>query len=135
MTGLRSSVMSLYEVSDVKSGESFMARDLFRDGEPVRISERTATRTLKQWDRIAARVMEVRDKTIISGGVLPFDHELSETLLSSLSSTQKRAAKAGAEVLHGVSIVCIRSMCLGDWDPSHAYPPDVSFWTPRPAKI
>jgi hypothetical protein len=46
-----------------------MARDLFRDGEPVRISERTATRTLKQWDRIAARVVEVRDKTIIGGGV------------------------------------------------------------------
>jgi hypothetical protein len=102
MIGLRSSVMSIYEVSDVKSGESFMARDLFRDGEPVRISERTATRTLKQWDRIAARVVEVRDKTIIGGGVLPFDHELAETLLSSLSSTQKRVAKAGAEVLRGL---------------------------------
>jgi hypothetical protein len=102
MSGLRSSVMSLYEVSDVKAGESFMARDLFRDGEPVRISERTATRTLKQWDRIAARVVGVRNKTIIGGGVLPFDHELAETLLSSLSSTQKRAAKAGAEVLRGL---------------------------------
>lgn len=101
MTGLRSSVMSLYEVSDVKSGKSFMARDLFRDGEPVRITERTATRTLKQWDRIAARVVKVRDKTIIGGGVLPFDHELAENLLSSLSSTQKRAAKAGAEVPRG----------------------------------
>jgi hypothetical protein len=102
MTGLRSSVMSLYEVSDVKSGESFMARDLCRDGEPVRITERTATRTLKQWDRIAARVVKVRDKTIIGGGVLPFDHALAETLLGSLSSTQKRAAKAGAEVLRGL---------------------------------
>jgi hypothetical protein len=102
MAGLRSSVMSLYEVSDVKAGESFMARDLFPDGEPVRISERTATRTLKQWDRIAARVVGVRDKTIIGGGVLPFDHELAETLLSSLSSTQKRAAKGGTEVLRGL---------------------------------
>ena len=46
--------------------------------------------------------MEVRDKTIIGGGVLPFDHELAETLLSSLSSTQKRVAKAGAEVLRGL---------------------------------
>jgi len=102
MAGLRSSVMSLYEVSDVKTGESFMARDLFRDCEPVRISERTATRTLRQWDRIAARVVRVRDKTIIGGGVLPFDHELAETLLSSLSSTRERAAKGGAKVLHGL---------------------------------
>ena len=102
MAGLRSSVMSLYEVSDVKAGESFIARDLFRDSEPVRISERTATRTLRQWDRIAARVVRVRDKTIIGGGVLPFDHELAETLLSSLSSTRKRAAKGGAKVLRGL---------------------------------
>ena len=102
MAGLRSSVMSLYEVSDVKTGESFMARDLFRDCEPVRISERTATRTLRQWDRIAARVVRVRDKIIIGGGVLPFDHELAETLLSSLSTTQKRAAKGDAEVLRGL---------------------------------
>ena len=39
-------LMSLYEVSEVRSGESFLACDLFRGGEPVRISERTATRSL-----------------------------------------------------------------------------------------
>ena len=37
MAGLRSSVMSLYEVSDVKAGKSLLARDLFRGGEPVRV--------------------------------------------------------------------------------------------------
>ncbi len=99
MTGLRTSVMSLYEVSGIKSGQSFLARDLFRGGEPVRISERTATRSLKQWDRIAVRVVEMRDKTVIGGGVLPFDHELSQTLLTSLRRIQKRVAKDGAEVL------------------------------------
>jgi len=48
MSGLRSSVMSLYEVSDVRAGESLLAHDLFRGGEPVRVSEGTATRSLKQ---------------------------------------------------------------------------------------
>ena len=99
MTGLRTSVMSLYEVSGIKSGQSFLARDLFRGGEPVRISERTATRSLKQWDRIAVRVVEMRDKTVSGGAVLPFDHELSQTLLTSLRRIQKRVAKDGAEVL------------------------------------
>jgi len=35
--------LSLYEVSDIVPGESFRARDLVRGGEPVLISERSAT--------------------------------------------------------------------------------------------
>lgn len=37
MSALRLSVMSLYELSDVKPSESFLARDLVRDGDPVRV--------------------------------------------------------------------------------------------------
>ena len=43
---LRTSVMSLYEVSRVVVGESFLARDLVRGGEPVRVFERSATQSL-----------------------------------------------------------------------------------------
>ena len=64
--------MSLYEVSDVVVGESFLARDLVRGGEPVRVFERSATRSLSQWDRIAARVVSVQGRTQILGGLLPF---------------------------------------------------------------
>ena len=99
MTGLRSSVMSLYEVSDIRPGESFLARDLFCGGEPVRISERTATQTLNQWDRIAARVVELRGKAVIGGGLLPFDHDLADTLLESLRRARKHSVEKGAEVL------------------------------------
>src|SRR5437016_14427054 len=53
MRGLRNSVMSLYEASAIVPGQSFLARDLVRGGEPVLISERTATRTLQEGDRIA----------------------------------------------------------------------------------
>src|SRR5712692_1220981 len=102
MTGLRSAVMSLYEVSDVKPGVSFLARDLVRGGEPVRITERTATRTLKQWDRIAARVVTVRGDAVIAGGVLAFGHDLAETLLKSLRRIHKRAVKDGVERLRGL---------------------------------
>ena len=37
---LRHAVMSLYEVSDIVVGESFLARDLVRGGEPVQVFER-----------------------------------------------------------------------------------------------
>ena len=39
MAALQTSVMSLYEVSDLVPGESFRARDLIRGGEPVLVSE------------------------------------------------------------------------------------------------
>ena len=84
MAALRNSTMSLYEVSDVVPGTSFRARDLVRGGEPVLISERTATRTLKSWDRIAARVVQVGSKTQICGGVLPFEREASEAFVEAV---------------------------------------------------
>jgi hypothetical protein len=72
--------MSLYEVSDIVRGTSFRARALIRGGEPFLISERSATRAMKPWDRIAARVVQVESKTQICGGVLTFGHALSEGL-------------------------------------------------------
>ena len=79
---LRRSSMSLYEVSDVVGGVSFLARDLVRGGDPVRVFERSATRSLSQWDRIAARVVTVLGKTQITGSVLPFSHQLAEEALA-----------------------------------------------------
>jgi len=77
MARLRHSVMSLYEVSDIVRGTSFLARDLIRGGEPVLISERSATQSLRPWARIAARVVTVGSRMQIGGGVLAFDHEAS----------------------------------------------------------
>jgi hypothetical protein len=104
MTALRSSVISLYEASDIRPGESFLARDLIRGGEPVRVSERTATHTLKPWDRIAARLVEVRGKTTLGGGVLPFEHELSESLIAALGRILARAPGELADLLAGLDI-------------------------------
>jgi len=63
MSALRTSVMSLYEVSDIVRDTSFGARDLLRGGDPILISERLATRSLKQWDRIATRVVQLAQLT------------------------------------------------------------------------
>ena len=84
MTALRSSVMSLYEVSDVVPGQSFLARDLIRGGEPIAVSEGTATKTLVQWDRIAARIVPVMGKNVLAGGLLPFTPEATDALFDGL---------------------------------------------------
>lgn len=82
MTALQTSVMSLYEVSEITPGQSLRARDLIRGGEPVLVSERSATQTLKPWDRIAARIVPQGDQLILAGGLLAFTLEGSELLLT-----------------------------------------------------
>jgi hypothetical protein len=91
MAALRSSTMSLYEVSDIVPGESFRARDLARGGEPVLISERSATGSLKPWDRIAARVVQVGSKMQIGGGVLLLEMGTAETCIEALQELRKRS--------------------------------------------
>jgi hypothetical protein len=58
--------VSLYEVSDIVVGTGFLARDLIRGGEPVRIEEKSATKGLAQWDCISTRVVSVNEKVQIS---------------------------------------------------------------------
>jgi hypothetical protein len=90
MAALRNSTMSLYEVSGIVPGESFRARDLARGGEPVLISERSATRWLKPWDRIGARVVQVGTKMQIGGGVLLLETGTAETCIEALHELRKR---------------------------------------------
>ena len=98
MRGLRDSIMSLYEASAIVPEQSFLARDLVRGGEPVLISERTATRTLKEWDRIAARIVVEGQKRVLAGAVLAFTFEGSERLMANLREVQSprsgRSARA-----------------------------------------
>lgn len=93
IAALRNSVMSLYEVSEIVPGQSFLARDLVRGGDPVQVSEHTATRQLKPWDRLGARVVRLASKSVIGGGVLHFDYNLSEELLKSVHLVLNKARK------------------------------------------
>lgn len=93
MEAIGHSLMSLYEVSEVVPGDYFLARDLVRGGDPIRISERSATRALKIWDRIGARVVEYGGKTIIAGGVLAFSHTAADDVLEALDKTVKRTRR------------------------------------------
>src|SRR3546814_15073474 len=90
LRALRSSVMSLYEVSEVEPGSGFLVRDLIHGDEPLRVSERSASQTLQQWDRIGARVVQVGGKHILSGGGLSFPMESAEESVADLRRAKGR---------------------------------------------
>ena len=96
---LRDAVVSLYEVSDVCLGESFLARDLVRGGDPIRVSERTATKTLAQWDVIATRIVTVRGVVQMAGAVLAVDRGLADEMLALIRRSKGRASEAATKTL------------------------------------
>jgi hypothetical protein len=57
---LRNAPVSLNEVSEVQPGASMALRDLLSDAAPATVTEKSATRTLKKWDRIAVRLVPGR---------------------------------------------------------------------------
>ena len=80
MTALLSSVMSLYEVSEIVPERSFLARDVLRGGEPVLVSEKLATRGMKPWDLVGLRIVKVGPRTEMTGAALPMRREIGEIL-------------------------------------------------------
>ncbi|MDB5369797.1 MAG: hypothetical protein JWP20_1355 [Roseomonas sp.] len=105
ITALRHSLISLYEVSEVVPGESMLLRDLVRPSVPVRVLEKSGTRSLRQWDRVGTRVIPHRSGAVISGTLLAFDQETSEQLLASLRRVRSKAGGLVAEVAKEVGRV------------------------------
>jgi len=85
MRALRDTVMSLYEVSEVVPGQSMTLRDLLRDVAPVTVREHGATQTLVNWDKIAARIVDVNGRYGISGALLPFSAEGAARVIDAFS--------------------------------------------------
>ena len=100
--------MSLYEASDIVPGASFRARDLIRGGEPVLVSEHTATRMLKPWDRIAGRIVPQGPRMVLSGGLLSFTLEASQALFAQLRDRY-------AHVIRGARIAAPSLDALAGW--------------------
>jgi hypothetical protein len=84
LAALRQSIPSLYEISSLVPGKSFLARDLVRGGEPVRGEEKSGSTMLHDWDLIGGRVMTVRGRTMMGGAVLLFDRQAGEQLIAEL---------------------------------------------------
>jgi hypothetical protein len=85
--------MSLYEVSGLVPGESMLLRDLIRGGEPVRVMEKSGSQGLRQWDRIATRVIPLWDRSVISGTLMRLDHEASDILKRRLAKIARKRVR------------------------------------------
>jgi hypothetical protein len=63
LQALRRSTMSVYEVVDTTPGSHFVARDLVRGGEPVRVADKLGSKDVARWDRLAARLLPIGGET------------------------------------------------------------------------
>ena len=79
-------------------------RDLVRGGEPVRVSEKRGSEGLRQWDRIATRVVPLRDGAVISGALMLFEHQAGEAPLASLRKVRAKAPRDVAAAARGFGI-------------------------------
>ena len=105
-TALRDAPVSLYEVSDVQPGTSMVLRDLLSDAASVTVREKSATRTLKQWDRIAVRVVPERDHHVISGALLPFRSEAVDFLFAGLRDALKLKKRDALRLIRDQLLGC-----------------------------
>ena len=136
IAGLRRSVISLYEVSGLVPGESMLLRYLIRDAEPVRVWEKSGSQGLRPWDRIATRLIPLRDHTVISGILLALDSDTSERCWPRLDvpATRRpetwpwsRASSASMRMRSGWP-ACSRPTCRLGRAP---FSSPTSGWTPR----
>ncbi len=75
--------LSLYEIQELFPGKGMVLRDLLRE-ETYEVSEKAGSRSAKQWDIIAVRLIPLDDTWIISGAVYPFVRRDKEYLLHEL---------------------------------------------------
>src|SRR3546814_11664106 len=85
--------MGLYDVREVYPWCGVFVVDLIQGDEPLRVSERSASQTLKQWDRIGASVVQVGGKHLLSGGVLSFTMEAAEALVADLRRSKGKSSR------------------------------------------
>jgi hypothetical protein len=91
-------------VSGVVPGESMMLRDLMSGGDPVRVIEKSGSRGLRQWYRIATGLIQHRDRPFISGALLVFDHDTSEALLKIWRRTMAKAPGEAASLARELGV-------------------------------
>lgn len=80
ISALSRSVMSLYEICEIRKGQGIKVRDMLRDGEAVWVNDVSASTSASLWEVIAARVIRSGGKTVFTGAVLPFAPETAREL-------------------------------------------------------
>lgn len=117
ITGLRRSVISFYEVSGMAPGESMLLRDVVRGGDPVRVMEKRGSQGLRQWGRIATRVVPLQQHSVISGTLMVFDEKTSVALLAALGRVRKKAPREVAAVAKELGVAADEGALTAEFAP------------------
>jgi hypothetical protein len=115
MRALQTSVCSLYEVSDIIAGASFLARDLVRGGDPILVTEKSATKGFQTWDRISARIVPYKSGHIMSGAVLPFSLEASDVVLQALREVKGKKRNKGPLLIDNEQLAQLAPLFTTAW--------------------
>src|SRR3546814_10768233 len=107
--------MSRCEVSEFEPASGYLVRDLIHGEEPLRVSERSASQTLKQWDRIGVRVVQVGGKHLLSGGVLSFTMEAAEALVADLRRSKGKRSPRTALNLDADDLAALPALISTAW--------------------
>src|SRR5215218_5727455 len=90
LQALRRSTMSVYEVVDTTPGSHFVARDLVRGGEPVRVADKLGSKNVARWDRLAARLLPIGGQTYMAGGALRLDFDAAAEVIDGVTELKRK---------------------------------------------
>lgn len=95
LKGLRNSYMSLYEIVEIKLGESLTLRNLIEeDQQPTVVKERQATYSACLWDILGARLITTPNGSFISGGTLILERDDANAAKETIQRMTKEMTSA-----------------------------------------
>jgi hypothetical protein len=116
------SVLRPYEVLDVVLDSGLVLRDLWA-GHELRVSERMATRQVRRWDLLAARVVPDDGALVFEGGLYRYPPRLAGELMAALRKEHARLRRRNP----GASEELVLKRCSGFlhqfWLVHVAFPP------------
>jgi hypothetical protein len=99
LEAMASSRLSLYEIVEVHRDRGLVLRDLLQEGPSVFVHEKSATHSALRWDVIAARVVSLLEKQMLTGGILRFYRDSADRLIESLTKPQAPGTAVSMERL------------------------------------
>lgn len=97
------SPLSLYEVQEVTPGEGLEVKDLLRRDAPVvKVTERSASRTLVKWDIFGARIAHRPDGHVFTGAIYPMDRQRAHKCLEEILDELAREKSVDDEIYREV---------------------------------
>jgi hypothetical protein len=123
LEAMASSRLGLYEIVEVQRDRGLVLSDLLQEGPSVFVHEKSATHSALRWDVIAARVVSLLEKQVLTGGILRFYRDSAERLIESLTKPQAPVTAVSMERLP----LSVTTAWLADAVERHKHPlPELS---------